>query len=259
MSEQTKVPEKTPQSSHHHDELAEVKQLIETYGKPVITTLLAGMIAVGAFQLYTTHKRSHAEEAARKLATAKSIPDLEDVLENYSNTASAPAALLSAAKLYFDNGNYEIALTKYEEFLENNTEDTRCTTAELGRIFCIETRGNSQSLQEAAEAFAAFAKKHSKSFLTPQALFGQARCFEQLGKRDEAKAIYEEFIAEHAESNWLPQAEHLLEQISKDVEQGTAEPVAPTVITVPEVTIPMVETSVAVEPETEAKAEVSQE
>ena len=38
-------------------------------------------------------------------------------------------------------------------------------------------------------------------------MFGAARCRQQLGQFDEARALYEDFIAANPESTWLPQAE----------------------------------------------------
>ncbi len=204
---------------HHHDELAEVKQLIETYGKPAVTVLLVVMLGIGAFHLYTTRKQTRIVNAAQQLATARSIPDFEAVYTNYRKTKAAPRALLALAKLYYDNANYEIASAKYDEFLQEFPEDRMATTAELGRIFCIEARNYSVAIEEAAAACAAFAAANPDSFLAPQAIFGQARCFEQLGRLDEARAIYEDFIANQAENAWSIRAEDSLEQVVLEIEK----------------------------------------
>ena len=134
MTDKKKTSEEPAPQGHHHDELAEVKQFIETYGKPAVTALLVVMIAIGAFQMYTTRKQNRIDESARQLAAARSIPDFEAVYANYGKTKAAPRALLAAAKLYYDNANYEIAIAKYEEFLREFPEDRMVSTAELGRI-----------------------------------------------------------------------------------------------------------------------------
>jgi len=41
----------------------------------------------------------------------------------------------------------------------------------------------------------------------PQAVMGAARCREQLGQFDDARVLYEDFIAANPDSSWLPQAE----------------------------------------------------
>ena len=41
MTDTEKTPQEPAHHGHQHDELAEVKQLIETYGKPAVTALFA--------------------------------------------------------------------------------------------------------------------------------------------------------------------------------------------------------------------------
>jgi outer membrane protein assembly factor BamD (BamD/ComL family) len=240
MTEDPKTPDEAKPEAHHHDELADVKQVIETYGKPVVTGLLVVMIAVGAFQFYASRKQASAEEASRNMAQAKSITDFEDILENHANSAVAPMALLAAAKLYYQNGNYETALTKYDAFIRTNPADRALPTAQLGRLFCIEARGSDDALTEAAEAYAAFATDNPESFLTPQAIFGQARCLEQMGQIEAARTLYEDFIAGHSESAWMPQAETLLEQIKQRIKAASQKTVkkSDAVIEVPATTPP---------------------
>jgi outer membrane protein assembly factor BamD (BamD/ComL family) len=234
------TPDEAKPEAHHHDELAEVKQLIQTYAKPVVTGFLAVIIAVGGFQLYASRKQASAEEASRQWAAARSIPNLEDILTDHPKSEVAPMALLALAKLYYQNGNYEIALTKYDDFIRKNPTDRAIPTAQLGRLFCIEARGSNDALTQAAEAYAAFATESPESFLTPQALFGQARCLEQLGQAEAARTLYEDFISAHSESAWMPQAETLLEQIKRRIKAASQKTVkkSDAVIEVPATTPP---------------------
>lgn len=221
MTEDPKTPDEAKPEAHHHDELADVKQLIERYAKPVVTGFLVVIIAVGGFQLYASRKQASAEEARRQWAAARSIPALEDILTDHAKSEVAPMALLAVAKLYYENGNYEIALTKYEDFIREHPADRAVPTAQLGRLFCIEARGSDDAITEAAEAYAAFATENPESFLTPQAIFGKARCLEQLGHTEAARTLYEDFIAGHSESAWIPQAETLLEQINQSIKTAS--------------------------------------
>jgi len=217
MSDEKNIPEKSASPHHHNDELAEIKQIIGEYGKPALTVLLVVMIAFSAFQFYNMRKISKIEEASTKLNAARSIPDLEAIVANYSNTQAAEMALIALAKQNFDNANYEVAFTKYEDFIRDYPENNLIDTAKLGRIFCIEARNNDAALQEAATAYAAFTQAHSNSFLAPQAIFGQARCLEQLNQLDQARIIYEDFIANTPDSPWIMMAEDQLEQLSRKI------------------------------------------
>ncbi len=223
MSDTQQTPSKPAvPEHHHHDELAEVKQFIETYGKPLATAVLVVLVAVAVFQITSTRRRNQAEQASARLSEARSIPDLEAILSDFGKTAAAPQALLSLAKLYFDNGNYEIAFSKYEEFINTYPENRMLPTAKLGRAYCIEARNYESALQEAAVAFRDFAAENADSFLAPQAIFGQARCYEQLGQLEDARMVYEDFLSKQPEGLWSLRAEDQLEQLGKKIEKAQA-------------------------------------
>jgi outer membrane protein assembly factor BamD (BamD/ComL family) len=151
------------------------------------------------------------------LSTASSIPDLEAIVSDYPETQTAEMALIAVAKQYFDNANYEVAFTKYEDFIRDYTKSPLIKTAKLGRIFCIEARNNDAALQEAANEYAAFTKEYTNSFLAPQSIFGQARCLEHLNQLEEARIVYEDFIANQSDSPWLLLAEDLLKQLTRKI------------------------------------------
>ena len=215
MNKDNNAPKNSVTPGHHHDELAEVKELLDKYGKHALTGLLAVMVAVVAIHFYSTRKQKHAAEAVMKLSSARSIPDLEAIVANYGNTQPAEMALIALAKQNFDTANYEEALAKYDEFI-SKYPDTRLTdTAKLGRVFCIEARGTDAALEDAASAYASFVEAYPENFLAPQAIFGQARCLERLNRKDEARVLYEDFIANRTESPWVMLAEDLLKKISE--------------------------------------------
>lgn len=215
----TSTPDKRSQHhGQHHDELEDVKQFIESYGKPLITVLVIVIVSVGVFYMLRTRQANRICDAGQRLALAQSTADFDTIVEDYANTPAAPRALLALAKLHFDNGNYEIAFEKYESFLQQYPDDPMMTTAALGRIFCIEARNYESALQDAASAYEKFASTHSDSFLAPQAIFGQARCLEQLDQLNTARTKYEDFMAHHAESPWTMRAEELLERVNRKID-----------------------------------------
>lgn len=217
MSNKKKLAKKSAIPHHQNDELADIREFQEKYGKQTLTLLLVLAIGFSGYQFIKTHKQHNIAEASAKLGSAKSIPDLEAIVANYSKTKSAQMALISLAKQYFDKSNYEVAFTKYEDFIRDYPKSRLIDTAKLGRIFCIEARRNDAAMQEAAKAYAKFSKENPDSFLTPQAIFGQARCLEQLGKLEKARIIYEDFIANKTNSPWLPIAEDNLKQLTRKI------------------------------------------
>jgi TolA-binding protein len=88
------------------------------------------------------------------------------------------------------------------------------TAAELGRVMCLEARGD---VDKALLEFNSFLLTHPDNYLTPQALFGKARCLQITGKLTDAKIVYEDFIAAYPESKWRQQAESALHMIDRQL------------------------------------------
>ena len=206
--------------AHNNDELAELKELINKHGKNALTAFLVVLIGVMGAYLYTSKKAARAVEASVKMSEVKSVTDLETVVANYDGTQAAQTALIALAKQYYESGNYDAAMSKYDEFLSKYPDNELASTAQLGRIFCIEARNNATAFNEAATAYAAFAQKHPKSFLCPQAVLGEARCYEMLKDYDKARVIYEDFTTNTEDSPWLPLAEDSLKRLEHKIKMS---------------------------------------
>ncbi len=205
----------------HQNDVEALKAWVGRHGSHAVTAVLAALIVLAALHLLHTRASQREVEANQRLSTAQSVSDFEGILADFAKSDVAPLARLALAKLNFDNANYEVALSQYEQFLEQWPEHAMNKTAELGRVFCIEARGHNDALKEAAAAFAAFAAANPDDSLAPQALFGQARCLEQLGELAQARAIYEDFITSHPASLWTLRAEELLTAVQRRLDRAT--------------------------------------
>ncbi len=112
MSEETNIPEKSASPHHHNDELTEIKQILEKYGKQALTILLVVMIAFSAYQFYSMRKQNHIAEASAKLNAARSIPDLETIVSEKPGSAISEAykAIRTALLLSSPDASPEIIL-----------------------------------------------------------------------------------------------------------------------------------------------------
>jgi tetratricopeptide (TPR) repeat protein len=201
-----------PETVAPPDELRQLRALWESHGTALLVAVAVALLAASAAMLYRNHTRRSADEAARSLASARNAQDLEDLITRRPSAAVVPLATLKLAKAYFDGGNYDLALAKYQEFGDKFPSHSMAAVAEIGRLHCQEAKGQTE---EAAKAYREFALKHPDSFLAPQAVLGEARCLEALGRLNEARTVYEDFIAAKPESGWKPRAEELLEGINK--------------------------------------------
>jgi len=195
--------------------------LLKTYGyQAVVGVMIAAAVAVAAYR-YFGLSLSGKEEAAAKLFAAKSTQDLEAILSQHASSPVAPLALLKLAKVNYNSGNYDMALSKYNEFKSRFPTHEFVDAAEMGSIHCMEARNQ---LQDALSAFTAFATTRTNHFMRAEAVLGQARCLEQLGRTKEAIAVYEDFIAANPESAWLSKVEDLLAALKKRTAEKKTSP-----------------------------------
>lgn len=203
-----------PHLAMAEDEFKEIKQLAAEHGPRILVGICIGLLIVGGFSFYKTNKANKLQQASSLLTNAKSANDLQAVLTQYPNTPSAQLALLSLAKVYYNSGNYDMAMTRYSEFMSTYPNHPLSLICQMGTISCIEAKGMTE---KALWDYTAFINEHSDSFLCSQAILSKARCLNLLGKKEEAKEVYEEFIAANPESEWNSIVEDLLAEVKKEL------------------------------------------
>ena len=199
------------------DELQNLKDYLRENSLRLVVTAGIAIVVVIAVAVYRARKAESIVDAAQILNGAKTTKDIETVVEKHASTPYAPLAMLKLAKMHFNAGDYDKALTQYVEFRQKYPQHPMVDGAELDRIYCLEAMGRTE---EALKGFADFSAQHPDHFLTAQAMFGQARCLEQTGRDQEAKTVYEDFIAAHPDSGWVSKAEELLALIVKKTKGG---------------------------------------
>lgn len=193
-------------------EVKEVVGFLKRYGKLIGTGILAAALTVVAARIYTNHKASVLAKAEQMLMTARSPEQLEEIVNKYSSTPTAPVALLDLAKTCFNSGDAAQARTQYQRFLKKYKNHDMRPVAELGLAYCTEADGD---FNGAAEQFARFAEKYSSSYLNPPAVLSIARCMEQAGRIEEARIVLEDFLAENAGTSWAGTAETALKTLNE--------------------------------------------
>lgn len=124
-------------------------------------------------------------------------------LEDFDGGAIAVTARMTKAAAALNLGNYEEAASLYREVVESGDAAGEVEAkAYVGLANSSAALGN---LQEAEEAWGEFGE------LMPErrayADFELARLFERHGEPDEARQRYEQFIEEHADSEYLDEVE----------------------------------------------------
>ncbi len=199
------------------NEVKEVLGFLKRYGKLIGAGILAAALTVIGSRLYANHKATMMAKAEKALMAAQTPQELEDLVNEYSSTPTAPIALLDLAKTYFNGGDTEKARAQYKRFLKKYKKHEMEPVAELGLAYCTEADGN---FDDAATQFSDFAKKHSTSYLHPQAILSVARCMQQANRTDEARIVLEDFLAENGDSAWAGTAQNELQSINEATQKN---------------------------------------
>jgi tetratricopeptide (TPR) repeat protein len=193
-------------------EVQEVLGFLKRYGKLIGTGVLAAVLTAIGTRVYAHHKATRMAEAEQMLISAQTPQDLEEVVNKYSSTPTAPVALLDLAKTYFNQGETSQARAQYELFLKKYKKNEMRPIAQMGLAYCTEADGD---FRAAAEQFAEFASKNSTSYLHPVAVLSIARCREQAGQITEARIVLEDFLAENDGTPWAGPAEASLKELNQ--------------------------------------------
>jgi predicted negative regulator of RcsB-dependent stress response len=215
MSDQAKTPEEPKQAAS--EEMEQLKELLETYGRPVAAVLIGVLVIISVSNFISNSRTKNANAASAALATARNEADLESVVVDYAKSAVAPYALMTLAKAHFDNDRFDVASTKYNEFISKYPQRPEAIAARFGLLMCTEAAGDDASIAEAEAGYKAFAVANPDSYLMTQALLGEARCLIHAKKLDDARVIYEEMIDTQTDSQWVPLVADLLDSLKGEI------------------------------------------
>ncbi|WFB37675.1 tetratricopeptide repeat protein [Kiritimatiellota bacterium B12222] len=206
----------TPTATTSHHESEETIQWDKHFRwlAPVTAVILLGATAFMWNQGQKNNIRSEVLQAYTQATTADA---LELVADSFPKQPEAPLARLQAASMYFNQGNFESALTQYELFVEAYPSHPMAFNAQWGVWM------SQEGLGELETAMSGFQSVTSEDLLFQQALLGQARIFEKQGQNAKALAIYDLIQADYPESAWSEQARVFGQVVSRKLERSTDE------------------------------------
>jgi len=215
MMDKNATPKHEEIQKKHQLEQNEVKQVLDflkRYGKLIGAGAVAATLAVLASHTMTANKAAKIAEADQMLFSAQTPQHLEELVNNYKSTATAPTALLTLAKTLYNQGETAQARTQYERFMTDYKKSDLLPVAVFGLAYCTEAEGR---FDDAVNEFNEFLADNPNHYLKSPAVLAVARCLEQAGRTDEARITLEKFLAENAGSHWSSPAEASLQQLGK--------------------------------------------
>lgn len=178
-----------------------LSEVIQAYRAPVVVSPEAlQQIPPGAKSFATS------EERARKV-----IELADGVLAGGSGTEAAPKALFYKGLALDDLGKREEASAALQDLVMKHPHDF---LAAVARFKLAQIKESQKNPSEALVHYQALLEERTGDFPAEEALMGIARCQEDLGRREEARATYRRILDQYPDSDYRPEARRKVDELS---------------------------------------------
>ncbi len=166
----------------------------------VIVLAISGFMAVSKRSARTeaSYKEMLARDAFSQRNTDEALQLANEVIDDYSGTQPAAAALFLKAKIYQQRGDLERSKEAYLEVAKKSSTDKYTAFAAYLALGAIEY--GEKNYDEAADYYEKAAKKYPDHFHSPKALISAGESLERLSKYEEAKRIYHTVLKKYPKS-----------------------------------------------------------
>jgi predicted negative regulator of RcsB-dependent stress response len=224
------------------------KQLMWTVGVVVIAGACVG--------LYFMHKDSREASAnaafcalklpvpGRDTPTTTMAAQFEQVADEYPETSGGARAMLEAAGIYFEAGDFEKARILFQTLLAEHPDFPLANEAAMGVAVSLEAEGK---VAEATARYEEIVRRAAPDSTWPQAKSALARLYTQQNHPDRAFEMYKEMLEARSGDSWTMEAQvqvrELLEKypaLRQQLAQAAA-PAAPAAPVAPAPTSPVLD------------------
>jgi len=175
----------------------------QEHGRKIIWGTAAALVIGLVAYLWQQQRLQEADAALAKLAQATDATSLQQIVQNYSGSDIAAAALLRLADLHFRESRYPEATAAFQQFIEKHPKHFLADSARLGLAAVQEATGN---FDGARSLYSQLASANPNSYVAASAKLGMARCAELLGQPAEARQAYNEVMASDKAGAWQGEA-----------------------------------------------------
>jgi predicted negative regulator of RcsB-dependent stress response len=166
--------------------------------KTVIGGIAGIIIILAAYFGYTAY-RNHQENlghekyfsSQEQADSAQKEKQLEGVIKDYPGTQGAYMAMVSAGNAFYQNKDYAKAIASYQMALDKGNFPLEILTLIRENLaYAYEAKGD---YPLAVKAYSEIAQG-KEAFQKEETLISLARVYQKMGKKDEAKKTYQDFI-----------------------------------------------------------------
>jgi len=184
------------------------KQLLWTVG-----TLIALGAAVGLYFMHKDSREASANAAfcalklpipGRDMPTAAMAAQFAQVADEYPDTSGGARAMMAAAGIYFEAGEFEKARTMFQTLLAEHPNFPLANEAAIGVAVSLEAEGK---FAEATARYEEIAHQGTQDSTWPQTRSALARLYTQQSHPDRALEMYKEMLQARSGDSWTMEAQ----------------------------------------------------
>jgi predicted negative regulator of RcsB-dependent stress response len=212
------------------DPVLEHPVLWDRYKRNVMAVLVIALLAVAAYGGYRFYSYRQEMAAANLLTSAKTPAEYQKIIADYSGTPAAGSAHLLLADSQRAEKKFTEANATLQTFLDKYPKHEMTGTARLAMAANLEELGKKD---EALAAYQQLASSEPKAFTAPIALYSQIHLLKEKNQIAEARRVCETILTQYRETRLAGEVQRQL-RILKGGTEGPA--TAPPVVAPPPAT-----------------------
>ena len=176
------------------DPVLEHPVLWDRYKRNVMAVLVIALLAVAAYGGYRFYSYRHEMAAANLLASAKTPAEYQKIIADYSGTPAGGSAYLLLADSQRAEKKFTEANATLQTFLDKYPKHEMTGTARMAMAANLEELGKKD---EALAAYQQLASSDPKAFTAPIALYSQIHLLKEKNQIPEARRVWNRDFEPH--------------------------------------------------------------
>lgn len=164
------------------------------YQKEIAAALIVIILAVIGYTGYRVYQNRREASAAEMLGGAKTPQEYQDVVTRYSGTPAAASANLLLAEKLRNEKKFAEANSALQSFIDRNPEHEFLSTAQLMMAANLEDMGKND---EALAIYQQVATKYPNSFSAPLAMISEVPLLKAKNRIEDARRVCEEILTKY--------------------------------------------------------------
>jgi predicted negative regulator of RcsB-dependent stress response len=166
-----------------------------------VSGIVVVLLAYFGYSAYQSNRETVAHEkyftTEEQTDKSQKQKELEALIKNYPGTQGGHLSMVSAANSYYQNKDFSKAIESYQQALaKGNFPPEIVTLIKENLGYAFEEKGDYPS---AVKTYSEIAQGQ-ETFQKEEAMIGLGRVYQKMGKKEEAKKTYQEFIKAYPNS-----------------------------------------------------------